>query len=465
MSPALASQYLAEPNLLFANNGLAVDPKRGIAAHGPRSLDESEGAQLRIGLIGTGETISLARQWIQDAATGVHGVKDRPSFPGFMGDRGFHVSLQFHDEWNAILFRKEIDDILKPGKRKTTRFDELLSLADQKLSVICRKERQPELLVIALPDALLQKCYSIEYRDAQQGLVRRNLRRSLKAIAMKHRLPTQLIREATSRGQSKDYASEIAWDFFVGMYYKGGWFPWAPTGLPSGSCYLGVSFYRLNPAVPEIQTSIVQAFDEHGEGLVLRGPDFRWDPAKNASRSPHLSSEKAVELINRAREQYEQERQQTPQRVVIHKTSPFWDDERAGLEQSLQNWVSSYDLVALRAQTDIRLFPLNSYPPCRGTWFSLGNHDFLYSTGYIPATGEFHANHVPAAVQLTDHIGYDTPRQQLLQEVLVLTKMNWNSARLGGLMPITVRFARRVGDILRETTEDIQPMANYKFYM
>lgn len=56
-------------------------------------------------------------------------------------------------------------------------------------------------------------------------------------------------------------------------------------------------------------------------------------------------------------------------------------------------------------------------------------------------------------------------RPQLLREVLTLTKMNWNSARMYGLMPITVRFSRLVGDILREVPEDVVPQPKYKFYV
>jgi len=48
---------------------------------------------------------------------------------------------------------------------------------------------------------------------------------------------------------------------------------------------------------------------------------------------------------------------------------------------------------------------------------------------------------------------------------MMLTKMNWNSANMSGLMPITLRFSRMVGDILREVPEDQVPQPKYKFYM
>jgi len=43
--------------------------------------------------------------------------------------------------------------------------------------------------------------------------------------------------------------------------------------------------------------------------------------------------------------------------------------------------------------------------------------------------------------------------------------MNMNSSRLGGLLPITIRFSRLVGDIMREIPPGRDPLPNFKFYM
>ena len=51
------------------------------------------------------------------------------------------------------------------------------------------------------------------------------------------------------------------------------------------------------------------------------------------------------------------------------------------------------------------------------------------------------------------------------RESLLFTKMNWKSANMFGLMPITLRFSRLVGDILRKISEYEQPKAKYRFYM
>jgi hypothetical protein len=69
------SSYLPEPLLLFADDGLHVDPKAGIARHRPRSLTSAgrHPTRLRVGLIGTAERIDVARAWLAAQAEGVNG--------------------------------------------------------------------------------------------------------------------------------------------------------------------------------------------------------------------------------------------------------------------------------------------------------------------------------------------------------------------------------------------------------
>lgn len=76
-----------------------------------------------------------------------------------------------------------------------------------------------------------------------------------------------------------------------------------------------------------------------------------------------------------------------------------------------------------------------------------------------------HGTHVPSPIQISDHVGYDTPRETILKEILILTKMNWNSSRLGGLFPITMKFSRLVGEIMREIGPDREPLPQMKYYV
>ena len=71
---------------------------------------------------------------------------------------------------------------------------------------------------------------------------------------------------------------------------------------------------------------------------------------------------------------------------------------------------------------------------------------------------------MPSPLQVADYIG-DTPLTTILEEILLLTKMNWNTTAFADLRPITLRFSQLVGDIMREIPANREPLPQFKFYM
>jgi hypothetical protein len=67
---------------------------------------------------------------------------------------------------------------------------------------------------------------------------------------MQRGLRTQLLRQETiesdleSHTSDLDHPADLAWNLFTAMYFKAGGFPWAPVGIPEGTCHLGVTFFR-----------------------------------------------------------------------------------------------------------------------------------------------------------------------------------------------------------------------------
>jgi hypothetical protein len=465
--PKINCQYLGEPLLCFADNRQHIDPKFGISNFGPKSYSpmRRHPSLVRVGFIGSAETIEVAQQWIEKSIQGVEGNAKHLAFPGYQKERGFFSELVFDRAWIGQLNRSEIEDVLKIQSDRD-RFEATVQLLESKLNLLSRKDQPPEYVIVTLPEQLIKKCRVADYNDPRWGETHRDLRRAFKSMAMKYRIPTQLSQLSTFDGRDKDHPSKIAWNFFTGLYFKAGGFPWGPVGLQPGSCYIGISFYRpLGSTLSTMQTSLVQAFDEHGDGLVLRGHEFYWDAEKEGTQSPHLTEEQATRLVDLVLTKYQEEMGQLPKRVVVHKTSRYWPAERNGFEQALRKYVNQYDLVSLIRQNTVRLLIANKYPPLRNTRFTIEDMDYLYTTGFIAELNQFHGMHVPSPIQIADHIGYDTPRETLLKEILILTKMNWNSSHLGGLLPITITFSQLVGDIMREIPSDREPLTNFKFYM
>lgn len=466
VSTHTSTEWFEEPNLLFADDMAHCDPKVGIPLYGPRSLGSVRHKQeVHVGFIGTSDAVEHAQKFYAECANGISGDDDHAPFPGCRLDRGFRCELRTDTSLVEPITRQESLQVLgtKNGRQ---RFETMLDLLRRKMEILTQKDHPLDYIVLVLPQDLYERCRVTDYRERGIGEVHRDLRRAFKAMAMKFHRPTQILLETTTgltpTSRRLDHKSVIAWNLFTGLYFKIDGLPWGPTGLPPASCFVGVSFFRPLGETSTLRTSVVQAFDENGEGLVLRGHNFPWDEEKQG-KSPHLSEEMAGALIDMVLNRYQEERRQLPQRVVVHKTSRFEPTERAGFEQGLSK-VKQYDLIALCPTSEVRLVRTGRYPPLRGTSFTIGDVSYLYTSGYLTALGRYPHGHVPSPLQIADHVG-DTPKTQLMREIMVLTKMNWNSANFSGLMPITLRFSRLVGDILREVPAHETPQPKYKYYM
>jgi hypothetical protein len=465
-APETKAEWFEEPELSFAGGRRHVDPKVGISLYGPRSLGTARHkSEVHVGFIGTAEPVAYARAMYERFAEGVDGDGSHAPFPGFMADRGFRCDLKTDDAIVEHITRQEsvaIDGI-KSGRE---RFEEMVGLLRAKMELLTQRDHPLDYVVLALPQDLFRRCRAVDYKVKGAGTVHRDLRRAFKAMAMEFRVPTQIVLPATTglarTNRKLDHEAMIAWNLLTGAYFKAGGLPWGPVGLPAASCIVGVSFFRSLGSVSTLRTSVVQAFDENGEGLVLRGHDFHWDEDKQG-RSPHLSEEMAGALIDMVLGRYRAERGQDPRRVVVHKSSRFEPAERDGFERALSG-VDRHDLLALRDTSESRLVRAGRYPPLRGTSFTLGDISYLYTTGYVTSFGGYPHGHVPSPLRVADHVG-DTFRSKLLREVLLLTKMNWNSANLSALLPITLSFSHVVGSVLREVPPDRTPQPQYRYYM
>jgi hypothetical protein len=396
----VTSDWFEEPMLEFGSGQMHPDAKVGIPLYGPRSLGTPRHkSEVHIGFIGTAQAVETAQQCYERAANGVSGELEHPPFPGCMSDRGFRCDLRFNPATIEQIARQESQLILSTrGDRQ--RLELLLSVAKSKLQLLTEKDQPLDYVVFALSDDLYSACRVADYRE--QGVpIHRDLRRAFKAMAMEFLKPTQILRETTAGGvtaasRDLDHPSRIAWNLFTGLYFKVDGLPWGPTGLAPASCFVGISFFRPLASRSTLRTSVVQAFDENGEGLVLRGHDFHWDDQKQG-RGPHLDADSANRLIEMVLARYKDEHQrQLPQRVVIHKTSRFEPTEREGFENALKG-VGRYDLVSLAPVSDVRLARAGTYPPLRGTHFGLGDDSYLYSTGYSHVLKAYPHGHVPSA--------------------------------------------------------------------
>ena len=500
-SPRFFTELLDEPQLLFAGNHPSTDPKLGLTAAGPADLETpNHPKQIPIGIIGTGATRERAISWVQFCGQEIPGRKDNPrqvpAFPGFNSSSPFQSEFQVVDSPLGIITSTELHNILRQTDYEDG-FRAAVGLISGKIQLMVEESPGIKVLFCALPteivdyclaagrhlrtegakskpDRLFAKLARVEEITGQQNMlsclfepeagssdfVGRNLRRALKAESMRWQRPLQLAREdSLFSAAGSQHPATKGWNFCTAMYYKAGALPWKLEGLDPDSCFVGVSFYRhVNEESFEMHTSLAQVFTGYGDAFVLRGHKFNWQH----DRSPHLNREGARNLMTIVRQKYDEWKKRAPSRIIMHKTSNFYEDELAGFREGLAG-ISQYDLLSIQ-QTGVRLFREGAYPPLRRTFFEVNEQSsFIYTNGYLPELGTYPRGYVPEPFELIDHYGDSTPRR-LCKEILALTKMNYNNADIADGEPITIKFARKVGEIMSCMSEG-EPDRHYRFYM
>jgi hypothetical protein len=151
-----------------------------------------------------------------------------------------------------------------------------------------------------------------------------------------------------------------------------------------------------------------------------------------------------------------------PDRVVVHKTTTFHKEEVDGFTKAAKNRVPTLDYVWMRA-TSFRIVRKGFEEPWRGTLCTLTGQSYLFTGGYVPWWNEYPGMHIPAPLEVGSAAATDI--KDRAREILTLTKMNWNSSDGIASLPITLLFARRVGELMCELSENASPKPSYRFYI
>jgi hypothetical protein len=307
-----------------------------------------------------------------------------------------------------------------------------------------------------------------------------NLRRKLKAelIALQNTLPTQIIIETTVKGTKKSMQdfSMTAWNFCIASYYKAGCIPWALQIKDVSTCFIGISFNKIiSENNDELRSSVAQAFNREGQGLVFTWKNFYWDDEKNKTKSPHLEYGYAKDLIQFVLDEYKKINKHSPSRIVIHKTTDFWDEkdsivfnELAGLRDGIIENLGKdvkIDFVTIKSSPIKILRNFGIYPVPRGTCMKINENEcILYTTGYIPYFELYPGMHIPHPIQVKI-FDSDSHIKKICEEIMALTKMNFNNCSYFDSLPITIRFSKKVGEILQYLPDSIKPQNKYYYYM
>lgn len=496
----LKINVLPEPAIEFSNSNTDVDPRRGLAAHGP--VDYRGLKAIRIGLVGLASDVEAARDWLLSLhdfrpATEKNSSRFR-HWPGLKEALG--ARFEIDDRFIRIIDRSQFELLLKDSRTGKT-FNELVELFEGRICslfgddcpdcvVVCV---QPEVgdLRVSNPGLTSEERRALEVLRAEEesdqlglfqpspdelkaaealytmadDLLFRTFYRAIKAQIMNHRdaVPIQVLRRDTidrpdDRGQSH---ATRAWNIAVSVYYKARGIPWRPADLPRNVCFVGVSFHHMKKRGGHlVYASVAQAYSTDIQPFALKGASI--DHEQRRDRQPYLNETQARALLNDVLDEYETRAGVRPDQVVIHKTSSYQPEEEAGFRDSANDRVPACDLIWLRS-TPFRVVRKGTEEPWRGTLCTLDEHSYLFTGGYVPWWNEYPGMHIPAPIEIGS--AGETNFEDRAREILALSKMNWNSSDGIARLPITLMFAKRVGELMCELSDNATPNPSYRFYI
>jgi hypothetical protein len=246
-------------------------------------------------------------------------------------------------------------------------------------------------------------------------------------------------------------------------FYKAGGTPWRIADVRDGVCYIGLVFKKMNiPGRTENACCGAQMFLNTGEGVVFKGAVGPW--LSEADNSFHLGRAKAFELMEMIVGAYTDMHGKPPSELFIHGKTWFDDDEWSGFMEAVPEGTRLTG-IRIRRQTEIKLFRFGKNPVLRGTAIITSSRSaYLWTTGFVPRLNTYPGREVPNPITV-DVVKGDVEIRTVLTDLMSLTKLNFNSASFGDGLPVTLRFADLVGEILTAAPLDATPPLPFKAYI
>ena len=515
-SSRLEMLFLTEPSLEFGYGQKLVYPRDGLFLFGP-CASSSDIRSVRYGAIGTSDGIRRLRSWAANLNGYIPipkpGPRSREIEPQHVPFPGFGEAFRCHWPTEPTVTIEDIRaDEIEKTIRLSNRHEAIHDTVDLYVSRLVREhnrlENPPAFWFVVIPESIYQlgrpnsvvpkdeqvpgqirisanrarelkvqpTLFGTEDEDANIYEYATHFRRQLKARLLKDRIVTQIVRETTlvpedflrENGRPSRRVEDratIAWKLGTGAYYKAGGKPWQLADVRGGVCYVGL-VYKRSDLSADIRHACcaAQMFLTDGDGVVFRGALGPW--FHEDSKQFHLDEEAARKLIEMVTKEYKsQHDDKPPSELFIHATSAFTDDEWKGFCAGSDSKTNLVGVQITDAHDDLKLFRPGAYPVIRGSALIVGDRSaYLWTSGYAPRLDTYMGPETPNPLMIKVVRG-ECPLRTVLQDILGLTKINFNSCLHNDRLPVTIRFANAVGDVLISAPIESEPRLPFKFYI
>ncbi|MEA4895652.1 MAG: SIR2 family protein [Oscillospiraceae bacterium] len=313
------------------------------------------------------------------------------------------------------------------------------------------------------------------FREAKEISADFNLHDAIKLHATDRGIKIQFIEE---RSINTYDPCKVLWGLSTSIYAKSSGVLWHPQAINDGTAYVGISYAQSEEKGICIGCS--QLFDSTGTGIrmILRKID---NPRFWGKKNPYMGREEARSMMSELREQYyHSDPIAKLNRIVIHKTTPFMREEIIGITQAFEG-VDNIELVQIQSYCPWRAIRFGqqaskvaeSFAVKRGTTIQLSSDSFLLWThGCIihpDLAGRLNyykgGRGIPTPLLIKRHYG-QASGDTLAQEILMLTKMNWNSGdSLYKILPVTLDFAKVLARMSKQNEAIYNKAYDFRYFM
>ena len=151
--------------------------------------------------------------------------------------------------------------------------------------------------------------------------------------------------------------------------------------------------------------------------------------------------------------------------VFLHSRSDISDEEFKGYRKGCPDAVK---LVGVRVNSDrggLKLFRTGTRPPIRGTFWRISHRvGYLWTSGFKPRWETYDGSEMPVPLRIEIQHG-DADIEQVARDIFGMTKLNYNTCKLGDSEPVTVGFSDAVGEILVSNPTIKKRDPRFKFYI
>jgi hypothetical protein len=157
------------------------------------------------------------------------------------------------------------------------------------------------------------------------------------------------------------------------------------------------------------------------------------------------------------KEYRDQHGNQPPAELFLHAKSSFTEEEWRGFKSGVPPETNIVGVQIADAKDNMKLFRPRNYPVLRGSALLLGDDQaFLWTAGYVPRLDTYLGPETPNPL-LIRRRRCDRDFDTILRDVMGLTKINFNSCLHNDRLPVTIRFADAVGEIMLAAPQTGEP--------